>query len=233
MKQFAMKAKYLVLGFLLASLAWGGLAYAADTLYSVNLFKVRFIINNEETAGSDQPYQYKNGSNYVPLSFVYKGTTYVPLGYISGALKQPIKYFGKQSKIYVGQVPDGEFMSNLLSPVSRESLTVRSGSVKVKDAVFDTGYSLSCAAEKGSASFTLGKKYKKLTGHIGLDPKSAWDATAAIYGDNKLISTFVMYRIDPAKQFEVNVEGVSKLTLEVINSYGKSSIVNFGDLLIK
>lgn len=87
------KLKGLILGVTIGSLITGATAFAAsgkmiEVFYSVNDIKINNV--SKMPTGEDKP-------------FVYNGKTYVPLGFISNALKQQVKWDGSSKVIYIGE----------------------------------------------------------------------------------------------------------------------------------
>ncbi|MGF7050057.1 hypothetical protein J2T13_004580 [Paenibacillus sp. DS2015] len=90
------KLKGLILGVTIGSLITGATAFAAggkmiEVFYSVKDIKINNI--SKMPTGDDKP-------------FVYNGKTYVPLGYISSELKEPVKWDGSSKVIYIGETGD-------------------------------------------------------------------------------------------------------------------------------
>lgn len=227
------KFKFLIIGFLIGSFFFGGVVRAVEEYFNVKIFNVRFIFNNQEKAGSDKPYMYKNGPYYVPIAFIYSGTTYVPIRYVSETLGQPVKYFAKQGKIFIGEIPDGDFMSDILKPVTFKDLVFLNTQIKVKDTVFDSGYKMQCFEKENTATFNLSGKYSKITGYIGLDVDALGTATVRVYKDETLIYETMMFQIDPASRFEWYVTGGQVLTIKVLDVNADETMVDIGDPIIK
>ncbi|MHB0865237.1 stalk domain-containing protein [Paenibacillus sp. SEL3] len=86
------KLKGLVLGLVAGSLMTGVTAFAASGSMIEVFYNVKDIkINNVSKMKTDDS-----------RPFVYNGTTYVPLGFISNALGQSAKWDGISKTIYIG-----------------------------------------------------------------------------------------------------------------------------------
>ncbi|QOH62433.1 stalk domain-containing protein [Paenibacillus polymyxa] len=86
------KLKGLVLGLVAGSLMTGVTAFAASGSMIEVFYNVKDIkINNVSKMPTDDS-----------KAFVYNGTTYVPLGFISNALGQSAKWDGNTKTIYIG-----------------------------------------------------------------------------------------------------------------------------------
>jgi hypothetical protein len=231
MKKNTLKA--LVLGFILGSMFFGVISGAAVQTFLLENFQVRYIFNNVEKSGSDKPFFYKNGANYVPGALIYAGTTYVPLRFVCNSLGLPVKYFAPQKKIYVGEVPDGDFMSNLLKPYQINDMVLENSVIRIKDTVYDTGYRFHCVKEESSVLFPLAKRYTTITGSIGMAEDAKWGASVKVYRDDVLIYSTSMFQIDAAQTFKWNVSGGEVLRIVIDGVKTADTVVNFGDLVIR
>ncbi|QAY66361.1 stalk domain-containing protein [Paenibacillus protaetiae] len=96
MKTF--KARHLVASFMLGSLFFSGVGYAASSLamIEVNFLPLKYYFDGvEKKAPDDQK------------GFTYKGTTYVPLRFVAESLSKKVGYDGKTTSIYVGKQKEG------------------------------------------------------------------------------------------------------------------------------
>jgi len=86
--------KSLIVGILIGSLGMAGIGSAVTnwTSIDVRIDPVNFSFNGERLNTGMRPYEFDNGREYVPLSFNYKGTTYVPLRYVGHAVGKEIKW---------------------------------------------------------------------------------------------------------------------------------------------
>ncbi|MGW8444394.1 stalk domain-containing protein [Paenibacillus sp. S33] len=92
------KLKGLVLGLVAGSLMTGVTAFAASGSMIEVFYNVKDIkINNVSKMPTDDS-----------RPFVYNGTTYVPLGFISNALGQSAKWDGKSKTIYIGETGESK-----------------------------------------------------------------------------------------------------------------------------
>jgi hypothetical protein len=112
-------AKSVAIGIILGSMMTAGVGYAASTLtqISVDLDPILIKINDKlvEESGKNT---FKNGGENVPLSMVYKNTTYVPLRFINEALDKKTEWDGKTRTIIIkdittGKIVDGSITSAL------------------------------------------------------------------------------------------------------------------------
>ncbi|MBO8170326.1 MAG: hypothetical protein H0Z33_00365 [Bacillaceae bacterium] len=109
---------------------YGGSAVAeqfARTI-AVHQYPVSFYINGEKVNPKDtRPGYFFNGKAEVPLSFIYKGTTYVPIRFIGESLGQEVGWDGNSYSVWVGDKP-ARFLKSSEAPnqpsVVEESSTV-------------------------------------------------------------------------------------------------------------
>jgi NPCBM/NEW2 domain./Copper amine oxidase N-terminal domain. len=92
------RIKDVTVGVVLGGVLFSGVSYAASTSIDVNFQPLKYFFDGvEKKAPADQQ------------GFVYKGTTYVPLRFVSEALGKKVGYDGKTSSIYVGKQKEGTF----------------------------------------------------------------------------------------------------------------------------
>ncbi|AMA74086.1 protease complex subunit PrcB family protein [Aneurinibacillus thermoaerophilus] len=80
-----------------------GFSYAALTKIDVRVTPVSFVMEGQKIQPSDKEQQYFNGKSYIPVSFVYKDTTYVPLRLVSEKLGHKVGYDPATHTIYLGK----------------------------------------------------------------------------------------------------------------------------------
>ncbi|GMK40609.1 hypothetical protein PCCS19_36650 [Paenibacillus sp. CCS19] len=92
------RMKDVTVGVVLGGVLFSGVSYAASTSINVNFLPLKYFFDGiEKKAPEDQQ------------GFVYKGTTYVPLRFVSEAFGKKVGYDGKTSSVYVGKQKEGAF----------------------------------------------------------------------------------------------------------------------------
>lgn len=235
-KSFVGKSKYLLTGLIIGSVLTTGVAYAAGSDYVLSLFQAKLVFNGVEKQGSDKPYMYHNGQDYVPTSLIYNGTTYVPLRFFSEAVGLPVDYDGSTETISVGKTPGGSkiatYMSDILKPYYTSGGSISSNpNMTIAGDSYRKGYMIDDTSEF-TASFNLAGKYENIDGLVGLiDGNNKSDATLYFYGDDKLLSTVEIPKGSLPQNLNVGVKGVIKLDIKYKSNYfNKLGIAN---LMIK
>ncbi|MFB9324307.1 stalk domain-containing protein, partial [Cryptosporangium minutisporangium] len=110
--------KQFIAGTLVGATLFGGTAAIAanSTSLDVVLRPIKYFfdgVQKSTPAGQD--------------GFIYKGTTYVPLRFVSESLGEEVKWDGKTGSIYVGEQPGGEviYLTDL-APLSTVAYMLRS-----------------------------------------------------------------------------------------------------------
>lgn len=89
--------RHMTVGAILGGVLFSGVSYAATSMnITVNFLPLKYYFDGvEKKAPADQQ------------GFIYKGTTYVPLRFVSDALGKKVGYDGKTTSIYVGKQKEG------------------------------------------------------------------------------------------------------------------------------
>jgi foldase protein PrsA len=90
------KVKGLVLGLSLGVMLTGSIAYASGTQIEVYFKNIKYMFDGYE----------KNPTSEQGESFIYNGTTYVPLRYVSEALGKEVQWDGDTETIWLGKKVD-------------------------------------------------------------------------------------------------------------------------------
>lgn len=230
------KFKHLLIGVIAGSLLTSGAVFAGNSEYVLSLFEAKLVFNGQEKQGSEKPYMYNNGKDYVPTSLIYNGTTYVPLRFFAESMGQPVDYKGETQTIYVGKVPEGEkvarYMSDILKPFyssSYSGLQV-SNNITMAGKQYKKGFSIIFNNDVTS-SFNLEGKYENINGLVGLlDENNRYDATVDFYGDDKLITSIQLDKGSLPKDLNINVNGVIRLDIKYKSG---GSFLGLANIMIK
>ncbi|MWC29163.1 lamin tail domain-containing protein [Paenibacillus sp. MMS18-CY102] len=183
--------------------------------------------------------------------FIYEGTTYVPLRFVSEALGKEITWDNEAKEIWVGQKPPQAVKLTALPAIGQDEAA---GALAINN--WSTG-GHNTAAEKiftingktysdgiglylhdlpyppyirtgGNAVYNLSGKYTRLTGLIGAGKSSvsgAAEGTLTIIGDGKelLSITGISASVSP-KKVDVDLTGVQELKINFISD--REGVIN-------
>ncbi|RAP74374.1 stalk domain-containing protein [Paenibacillus montanisoli] len=170
--------------------------------------------------------------------FVYKGTTYVPLRFVSESLGEKVTWEGKTSSIYVGKMPEGKL--TYLTDLQPHS-TSGSFNTLIKDSgnfttIMNQTYSKSMQLNTynpASGEYLLDGQYKRF--QAGLMPDSYWKGKNSeklgiikIYGDGEVLysSPTISSNASEIENIDIDVTRVLKLSIE-FDPYITSPYIDF------
>lgn len=227
MKKVLSGSKGFIAGFVAAGMIFGATAIAASNSVTVDIANLKFMFNNVEK---------KQAANEV--SFIYKGTTYVPLRFVSEGLREQVEYDGKNKTIWVGK-RDGYGIGLTSKDYARfDAYSQRMWINETEKSITGTEYRnniLSLVNSRWndekitSIDYNLDGKYKKLTALIGVEDKSknaSGEYTVTFYGDGEVINSFDGLKGgDHGLPVEVNLDGVLKLKIEFKAKDGEAYVL--------
>lgn len=211
------RMKDVTVGVILGGVLFSGVSYAASTTIDVNFQPLKYFFDGvEKKAQADQQ------------GFIYKGTTYVPLRFVSEALGKKVGYEGASSSIYIGKQKEGtvtylENMKTLTSdvtgtPIPTDYFTTNTGEKYyhslsilgwgnhrlINEYVLDGNYASFEAFVAPSEPYSKIQKIDNL-GHV------------KIYGDNSLLFESGAVATDILSPININIslKGVLKLRVEI------------------
>lgn len=180
------------LGVLLSLVIFNGsaMATAFSEVIEVSYIGITMYINGEKTTIKDT-----NGTEVEP--FVYKGTTYVPLAFVSTSLGQNVTWDGETKTIYIGNSPEShDYLMTVCPPYETNygyysangSVTDGSSTFNMAGKTYTNGFMMDMNKTNSTELlFNLDGKYESMTftaGHI--DGKLNDNAHIFIYLDGKL-----------------------------------------------
>lgn len=228
--------KRAVIGFLLGAMLFGGIgAYAASESKMIEVFYIvkDIKINNVSQMPEQAP-------------FVYEGTTYVPLRYISEKLGEQVKWDGSTGTIYIGDtgeenavyLEDG--IKNMrFSATDDDSRLGSSNGNKIKDNInneYDqyvtlyidavNFYGFPYETSTATVEYPLNGQFKTFKATAGLtenykDTISKVELT--IKGDDEIIYEGVIEAGEMPLEIDLDVSGVVKLSISAKNINGQKS----------
>ena len=180
---------------------------------------------------------YTENANTVPTTIMYKGVVYTPTALISKAVGLPYKYDYSNQKIYIGNVLDGQYMSDILDPYFNgfgEKFYKKNQVMTMVGKAYSNGYAIRSSGEDRSIDFSLDGKYKTISGLAGLDDDILLDYVSMsleFYGDDKYIASYKFKPGDMPKEFKIDVTAVKKLSIRANRAPKTTLNGNFIDLV--
>lgn len=167
---YEMKKTLLVLILILVcAVTFIGMGYAEGTSQNITvaMLPLKYFFDGEEKVPPSNQ-----------IGFIYNGTTYVPLRFISEALGKNVTWVGKNYSIYIGQPPEGQFTYLEDFPVSKMPITTMqvwgkwTGDVDNYGDQYNHGIYVQTWGDaknrKDSLTYALDGQYKKFEGTIVL-----------------------------------------------------------------
>jgi hypothetical protein len=101
--------KTFLVGAIIGSVLASGVGYASSYLTSieVNVKPIDVTYNGEKVISAGDENQFRSGSNIVPASFIYKGTTYVPVRLVGEAIGKNLEWDGSTRTVAITDVTVG------------------------------------------------------------------------------------------------------------------------------
>jgi len=226
MKKFAMRRLILICVVCVLLAAFGTITFAQGIQRQINvaLLPLRFIIAGIDRTPPDG--MIDTGVSRVPAGFIFQGTTYVPLRFISDALDKDVIWEGATRTIFIG--PRGQAIADtplMEIPLWSGPLASVRGNWQVNRArsALETGMrTFSNNPDIQSMSFNLNSLATRVSGsfYIRRDgwtrPRILAGVILTILGDGKALFTsgVLMDGGDPIS-FIVDTHGILQLTLRV------------------
>lgn len=154
------------------------------------------------------------GGNHVE-TFVYNGTTYVPIRAVSEAFNKPVNWDGATSSVYIGKVPGQQLYLSDVCPAYQTNkaktydYVTLAGNKYLDNIVFDAKY--------GWALYNLNGQFSTLEFDVGhVDGEDMYDATINVYLDGKLAYTKDLSAQDLPEHVLVALNGALQMKIEFI-----------------
>jgi hypothetical protein len=194
-----MKKQVLVLlvGIIIGTLMFGTIAYAAQSNIRVAFEGIKIFVSGALRETDKQP-------------FIYNGTTYVPLRFISEALGEAVEWDEVTKSIYIGGRIAGRFLTDVLQP------TDKSPDIDLNGNRIYTG--LGKQLDSSWVTYDLDGKYSRLY----LETFGSEGRTIQIFADDILIwdHRYTEGHLYPI-EVGLKIEGVKKLQFK-----GKFYVLN-------
>jgi Copper amine oxidase N-terminal domain. len=205
------KMKYAACGFLAGAVFFGSVAFAATSKIDVLLGEVKFLVNGVDKTPQDG--MFDNNGTKVPHSFVYSGTTYVPIRMVSQLLNIPVKWDAANNTVVLGN-ENNRYLSDMIADsIEGKVETNLEYENNEKNLVFST-YKGSSNDSKRMASiqYIINKEYQTLSFYPVADGQTM---IVDIYGDGEKLWGGVINDGQTIGRVSINVADVHLLQIRV------------------
>lgn len=151
-------------------------------------------------------------------TFIYNGTTYVPLRAVSQSLGKAVNWDGSTQSVYIGEAPGvKQYLPEICQPYQSSGYGTPS---TINMAGTKYAHCIQLYADRvGYATYNLNGKYQSLSfdaGHI--DNERLHNVTLNIYLDGSLSFSTDLNPEDLPKHFEVPLYGALQMKIELVNN---------------
>lgn len=149
-------------------------------------------------------------------TFVYNGTTYVPLRAVSQSLGKNVNWDGANQRVYIGERPgEKQYLPDILEPYQSERYSAPS---TISMAGQKYAHCIQLGADgTGYATYNLNGKYQSLSFDAGvIDGARPHDVTLNIYLDGSLSFSADLSYEDLPKHFDVPLYGALQMKIELV-----------------
>ncbi|QQE74857.1 NPCBM/NEW2 domain-containing protein [Brevibacillus composti] len=214
-----------VSGFLLGSIFFSGLTYAATQSIQVDFKPIKFMVNGQLRETND--------------AFLYKGVPYAPVTYVGTAAGKNVTWDANASTVTIGAptaaVGSETRLSSLKYKMPYGYIATKSnvdnwdnGSFSAGGTIYDHGIGYTGidviandrypSTTRQVISVELNGKYKELSGVVAVDDHSPNKTDLIIWrikGDGKVLHESPRMKASQSQLIHVNVTGVKVLELEM------------------
>ena len=208
----------------------------------VSFDPVKFIVNGKDVTPSGNVFF--NGKVYVPTSFDYDGTTYIPLRFLTSTTDLPIHWdqgsrvitIGQGAQtgtVYLSDLPyklasssEGGWqvavMNNNNADANGTPLIANWSEMNVQGQVYQKGIAVGSDESQGAffvISFKLDGLYSRLQAVVGYD--AAWNSPfdtpdrIAFIGDGRTLSSIILTPDSSPQQVDFSLSGVQTLLVRL------------------
>lgn len=157
-------------------------------------------------------------------TFVYNGTTYVPLRAVSQSLGENVQYDGATQSVYIGDDPRmTNYLVNVCPPYEKSCYETPS-SFAMAGKTYTNGFTLQY---RGSALFNLNGKYQTLEFDLGhVDGSQMDDLTVTIYLDGSVSKVIEAKAEDLPRHITIPLNGALQMKIELSEYWAKYGFAN-------
>ncbi len=149
-------------------------------------------------------------------TFVYKGTTYVPLRAVSESLGKNVKYDGSAKRVYIGEAPGQKQYLLTVCPPYQTSGVNMPATITMAGEKYANGMKISW----GYALFNLNGQYNTLSFDVGhIDGETMADKVLNIYLDGELSFSVDLTGEMLPTHYEVPLHNALQMKIELGGDY--------------
>lgn len=151
-------------------------------------------------------------------TFIYNGTTYVPLRAVSQYLGKAVTWDGNTWSVYIGEAPgQKQYLVDILQPYQSIGYSAPS-TINMAGKKYAHGIQL-FADRVGYATYNLDGNYQSLSFDAGvIDGSRNLDVTLNIYLDGSLTFSADLSYKDLPQHFEVPLHGALQMKIELVRT---------------
>lgn len=212
------KAKYAVSGFLVGSIFFGSLAFAATQKIEVSMDRLKFFVHKVDVTPTDKNGNFSNQGSVVPGSIIYKGTTYVPLRLMSNLLGEPdVKWEPSTKSIHIGgETLGGKYLSTIAADSVAKNIKVNSD-MRVGGTTLNNGLLFTHDSKAETQSYNINGQYKEFSFSYGVtdDVDDSVSSKITVYGDGKELWSSTAVKGVALQPKVIPIGGVLNLEIKV------------------
>ena len=153
-------------------------------------------------------------------TFVYNGTTYVPLRAVSEYLGKNVSWDGASQRVYIGEAPGVKQYLNTVCPPYQSSYFESHATVEMSGRKYANAAQYGWGNKDGWALYNLNGQYETLSFDMGhLDGEVMDKGTLNIYLDGNLAFSVDMEAEDLPEHYTVDLHNALQMKIEMTNGY--------------
>lgn len=162
-------------------------------------------------------------------TFVYNGTTYVPLRAVSQSLGKNVKWDGASQRVYIGEVPgEKQYLLTVCPPYQTHGYeapaTITMAVQKYANGFYCWDYAL----------FNLNGQYDTLSFDIGhIDGKYMSESTINIYLDDELVFSLDVDGEMMVKHYEIPLNSAFQMKIETWDGIGYGGCYGLANITVE
>ncbi len=162
-------------------------------------------------------------------TFVYNGTTYIPLRAVSQSLGYNVQYDGSTKSVYIGDDPRmTNYLVNVCPPYEKSRYDTPS-SFTMSGQTYTNGFTMK---DNSYALFNLNGKYQSLEFDLGhIDGTSMSDETVTIYLDGTVSKVIEVKAEELPKHYTIPLNGALQMKIEMPDVSGAPAY-GFADAIL-